>query len=98
MTRWTTILLASLIALQGAPVAAQMACGSHASIMIQLDRDYGEVRQGRGLTGLTILELWVSEATGTWTILDVYPSGMACVKAVGKLWRADAKEPKGKRS
>ena len=95
MTRWLTIPLALLVVLHGAPAAAQMACGSHASLIAQLDMKYGEVRLGWGLAGSSvIIEVWVSEETGTWTILEVYPSGIACVGATGDGWQTD-ENPKG---
>ncbi len=91
MTRWATILLGALIALYGTPVGAQMACGSHASMMAQLDMKYGEVRRGWGLAGPTaIFEMWASDVPPySWTILKVYPSGWACVVAVGDGWEAN---------
>ncbi len=90
MARWLAIPLALLAALHGAPAAAQMACGSHASMIAQLDLKYGEVRLGAGLAGPTaIFEIWASEATGTWTILKTTPNGWACVMAQGDGWQTD---------
>ncbi len=88
MTRRATILLAALIALYGAPAAAQMACGTHASMIASLDLKFGETRRGFGLSGpKLIFEVWASDETGTWTILQVYPSGTACLMASGKYWQ-----------
>ncbi len=85
--RRTLILLTTLIALYGAPVAAQMACGERAGIAAQLDAKYGETQRGRGLAAPSVVfEVWASEATGTWTILKTTPNGWACVVAVGEDW------------
>ncbi len=90
MIRWTLTLFAALIALHDAPVAAQGNCGNHASMMAQLDRFYGEDRLGVGLTGPdSAVEVWTSQETGTWTILEVFPNGAACVRASGKEWHND---------
>ncbi len=87
------ILLAALIALQGAPVAAQMACGPRDSVVEKLGEKYGEVRRGGGLAGPTaIFEIWASEATGTWTILKTTPNGFTCIMAVGDGWHDDTGE------
>ncbi len=87
MTR-ATILLAALIALQGAPAAAQGNCGTHATMIASLDQKYGEVRLGAGLSGpQSVFEIWASdEPPYTWTILKVYPSGKACLMASGEGW------------
>ncbi len=76
-----------------AQAQAQTACGKRADMVRVLDEDYGEVRRGGGLAGPTaIYEIWVSEATGTWTILKTTPNGVACVVAVGEGWHDDAGE------
>ncbi len=70
---------------------AQTVCGTRDSIVAMLGDKYGEVRKGGGLAGETaILELWVSEATGTWTILKTTPNGLTCFVAVGDNWQDDA--------
>ena len=69
---------------------AQMACGERDSVVAKLGEKYGEVRRGVGLTGATaIFEVWVSDSTGTWTILKTTPNGQACVMAVGEGWQDD---------
>ncbi len=90
MIRWVLVLLACLIAFHGAPVVAQGQCGTHAGMMAQLDREYSEGRIGLGLSGpMSAFEIWVSAETGTWTILQIYPNGMACVRASGERWQSD---------
>ena len=83
----------------GGPAVAQSTCGLHASMIMKLDLKYGEVRLGIGMGPSNLFELWASEATGTWTILEVFASGMACVRAAGEGWTVDppvAPVPPGK--
>ncbi len=68
----------------------QMACGTRDSVVEKLGEKYGETRRGGGLAGPTaIFELWVSEASGTWTILKTTPNGLTCVMALGTAWHDD---------
>ncbi len=90
MTRWATTLLAAIIAIQGAPAAAQMGCGQRDKMIRQLDQEYGETRLGVGIvSGAVVIEVWTSSEAGTWTILKSYVSGLSCVMAVGKGWQND---------
>ncbi len=74
----------------GGGAAAQTTCGTHASMIASLDLKYSETRRGFGLSGPTMaFEVWASDETGTWTILKVYTSGMACLMASGKYWQTD---------
>ena len=81
--------------------AAQAAsCDDRAKITAKLDEKYGETQRGMGLSGQTrqedggvwkrkrfsIFEVWASEATGTWTILETTPNGVTCIVAVGDNW------------
>ncbi len=69
---------------------AQTACGARDSVVAALGDVYGETRRGAGLAGPTaIIEIWASEATGTWTILKTAPNGLTCVMAVGDGWHDD---------
>ncbi len=88
MMRWARVIaLAGLVALHAPDSAAQMACGSYDRMQEQLIQRYEEARVGRGLGSSTVLiEVWASETTGTWTILKVYTTGMACVMASGEGW------------
>ena len=78
----------------GPPLAhAQLACGDRDAVVEQLSRVYGEIRKGAGLAGQAALfEIWVSNATGTWTILKTTPDGIACMMAAGENWRDDRPE------
>ncbi len=82
--------VAMLVAL-GGPAVAQGTCGIYASMIVQLDMKYGETRWGAGMSGpQVVFELWASvESPYTWTLLKVYPSGQACIMAVGDNWQVD---------
>ncbi len=84
-------LAAVMIALSGAPVAAQLACGERTGVVAKLESTYGETRRGGGLAGpRAIIEVWAScKPPYTWTILKTSPNGWTCVMAVGEGWRDD---------
>ncbi len=90
MARWAPILLALLIALHGAPAAAQFACASNDVVVETLGKIYGETYRGGGPSGRKArLEIWASDKKPyTWTILKIYPNGLTCIMAVGSGWQA----------
>ena len=74
-----------------AAAQAQMVCGTRDSVVARLSEDYGETRRGGGLADpLAIFEIWASDETGTWTILETTPDGFTCIMAVGTDWQSDA--------
>jgi hypothetical protein len=69
------------------PAEAQVSCGQRDKIVSKLELTYGESRTGAGLNGSTsIVEIWASAKTGTWTILMSRPDGISCVMASGESW------------
>ncbi len=88
------LLLAMLVAFAFVTLAfvgsagAQSTCGPHTGMIASLDLKYSEVRLGVGSGRTTLFEVWANAETGTWTILEVFASGMACVSAAGKNWRS----------
>lgn len=69
------------------PALAQARCGARADIARQLAEDWGERQAGSGLSAEgRIVELWVSDRSGSWTILIVTAGGMACLAAAGEGW------------
>ena len=101
MIRPALTLLVVLAALQGDPAAAQGMCGDRDTMVRTLDEKYGEVRRGFGMAGGILVEVWASEATGTFTILQTYTTGVACVVIIGRRWQDEdwqkaelQKEPK----
>ena len=70
-----------------APMAAQANCGAREHVITKLQRDYSETLVAGGLQGnrnvQTMVEVWASEKTGTFTMLLTSPEGVSCVVAVG---------------
>ena len=87
MIRWSVIIVAMSIGLQGAPAVAQGLCGDRDNIVRQLDKDYGQVRRGLGMINGVLLEVWASSKTGKFTILQSYVSGVGCVIMMGHGWQ-----------
>ena len=70
-----------------APAHAQQArnCGDRAKVLERLDTGYGESRQSIGLAANnTVIEVFASDETGTWTILSTSPDGRTCILAAGQ--------------
>jgi len=69
--------------------AQQRACGQRAAIVEKLNNKYGESVQGVGLAANnSILEVFASAETGSWTITVTMPNGMTCLVASGQAWEA----------
>ena len=85
-----TLKLATAIIVMWSSAQAQMACGLRDAMVSQLGDRYGEVRKGAGLAGPTaIIEVWASDASGTWTIMETTADGLTCVLAAGDNWIDD---------
>lgn len=68
-------------------------CADHSQIIVRLAERYGETRQGVGLgQNNSIVEIYASRDTGTWTILVTMPDGIACLVASGEAWDVLAEE------
>lgn len=77
--------------------AAPMACGKRADIVRQLGEKYGETRRSIGLSGgRSVVEVYASEATGSWTILVTGPEGTACLIAAGEAFQPEPAGGQGK--
>lgn len=64
--------------------AQQSNCADHATVVASLSDGYGENRQAMGLTSTnTVLEVFASTTTGTWTITLTTPGGPTCLVAAG---------------
>ena len=65
-------------------------CGDRAAIIEKLSKKYGEHRVGLGLSRENgVVEIYTSEATGSWTILMSLPNGVTCLMAAGAAWEAE---------
>ncbi|QDL92559.1 hypothetical protein FDP22_12660 [Paroceanicella profunda] len=84
----SALLLALGLSLMPGPTLAQgMACGDRTAIVQRLAEKYGEARRGIGLQrDAGVLEVYASDATGTFTIIITMPSGKACLVAAGDGW------------
>jgi hypothetical protein len=95
--------LMALIAGHAAPAFAQEAplCAPRAEVLANVASKYEEVLQGRGLAAdgnkqlNSVMEMYANEETGTWTILQMTPGGMACLVAYGQYWSASVAPKKG---
>lgn len=68
-------------------VMAQSArnCGPREVVVNRLAEGYGEVRQSMGLgSNNSVVEVFASTETGTWTITVTMPNGMTCLVASGQ--------------
>lgn len=60
-------------------------CAERERVLTQLTGKYGEARQGMGLAANnSVVEVFASEETGTWTITVTSPNGMTCLVASGQ--------------
>ena len=67
--------------------AQQAACGLRGDMVTKLSSQFGETRRGIGIGKKNrILEVFASEATGTWTITVTLPDGRMCLVASGQAW------------
>ncbi|MFD3190920.1 hypothetical protein ACFMPD_11675 [Sedimentitalea sp. HM32M-2] len=76
-----------LMTLAAQHVAAQQTrnCAPRETVVDRLATGYGETRQSIGLGAQgTVVEVFASEDTGTWTITVTMPTGMTCLVASGQ--------------
>ncbi len=87
-----------ILAAQAAFAQGGPSCGIRASVVERLAATYGETRRGIGLaTGNAVVEVFASDATGTWTITVTLPNGRTCLLASGQHYEAmvEALPPEG---
>ena len=73
-------------------------CAERAVIVARLEERYGETRHALGVSGTSsVLEVFASDETGTWTVLISLPDGRACMVASGEGYEATvaAAQPTG---
>lgn len=59
-------------------------CAPRADVLAVLGGKYGEARRGVGIAGQNaMMELFVNETTGTWTMTATTPEGKTCLIASG---------------
>ncbi|HQY44066.1 MAG TPA: hypothetical protein PK450_07800 [Paracoccaceae bacterium] len=71
-------------------------CGPRAEIIAQLTGNWGEGRRATGLIGTSaVMELFVSDDTGTFSLLATLPDGRSCLIAAGDNFATLAPESPG---
>lgn len=88
MKRHLTTAALIATALAAAPVTAQAAnCGLRTQVIEKLENKYDEHLTAGGLqktsSAQSVMEIWSSSKTGTFTVLLTSPQGISCVVAVG---------------
>lgn len=89
MTRIRTAFLAAVGITLIAGTAAQAQnlrnCGPRQAVVDRLASGYGETRQSMGLgSNNSVVEVFASAETGTWTITVTTPNGLTCLVASGQ--------------
>jgi hypothetical protein len=70
-----------------APPAHAMVCAPREGLVAALTGSYGETLAARGLQNArSIVELWTSAETGTFTVLVSRADGISCVLSTGTHW------------
>ena len=81
-----TVSLLTLFSGPAMPQERAPACGTRASIVAALGRQYGESLTAQGITaGGWLLEVLAAPGAG-WTLIITKPDGTACVSASGEAW------------
>lgn len=81
--------LAVAVALAAGPPAAEAqpsrTCADREKVLGKLEADFGETRQSYGLAAnSSLIEVYASAETGTWTILVTTAQGLTCILAAGQ--------------
>lgn len=76
----------SVMALAAEPTAAQGSnCAPRQQILERLSEKFGETRQSIGMAGEnSVVEVFASSETGTWTITVTTAQGVTCLVASGQ--------------
>ncbi|MEE9426882.1 MAG: hypothetical protein V3V25_01920 [Paracoccaceae bacterium] len=84
---------AMLLATQHA-FAQSARCADREIVVNRLAAKYGESRQSIGLgANNSVVEMFASVQTGTWTITVTMPTGQTCIVAAGRSFEALAEAP-----
>ena len=88
--------LALIFALWATAASGQSVCADRGELVDSLATRYSEAFIGGGLqSAQQIVEVWVSEEKGTWTVLMTRADGKSCIMASGTNWRSFPPEPLG---
>lgn len=79
----------ALLAASGADAQSARNCGDREKVVKRLAEGYGETRQSMGLgANNSVMEVFASQETGTWTITVTNPAGLMCLVASGQSFEA----------
>ncbi|MFD2739805.1 hypothetical protein ACFSUD_09515 [Sulfitobacter aestuarii] len=82
---FTTALVFGMVAL--APPVHAAACAKHEDLTRQLTLKYDETLTARGLQNSeTLMEIWSSQESGSYTVLLTHANGIACIVSTGSHW------------
>ena len=78
-----------VLAMLTAPAAAQNNCAPREMVVERLATKYGESRQSMGLgANNSVIEVFASDTSGTWTITVTTAAGVTCLVASGQAYEA----------
>ncbi len=81
------LLTAALLSATTLPAQAAQHCAARDHVIARLDTGYGETRQSWGLAANnSVIEVYASDETGTWTILVTTAQGVSCILASGQAY------------
>ena len=77
-----------IIVLAAQQVQAQTPnCAPRPDVLQRLAETYGETRRGIGMARQgTVMEVFASDETGSWTITVTLPNGLTCLVAAGEAY------------
>lgn len=62
-------------------------CAPRPDVLQRLAETYGETRRGIGMARQgTVMEVFASDDTGTWTITVTLPNGLTCLMGAGEAY------------
>lgn len=83
-----------LVSMQHALAQTRNNCALRIAVVERLTETYGETRQSIGLaTNNTVVEVFASDESGSWTITVTNPQGVTCLVAAGRSFEALDEEP-----
>ncbi|MEM6306584.1 MAG: hypothetical protein AAF701_01200 [Pseudomonadota bacterium] len=70
-------------------------CAPRDSVLTRLSNDYGETRRSVAMgQNETVVEVFASDTTGSWSITVTLPNGLTCLVASGQAYEAVQTAPK----
>jgi len=85
---FTTVALLAAV-LTRAAAAQPRPCAPRDTVVARLAEGYGESRRSIGIgANNQVVEVFASDASGTWTITVTSPSGMTCLVASGQAYES----------